>query len=111
MRWLLVVGVMGATLFFASTRSFAEIKKMEKEELFSIQGTLIQVETGEKMFLLKNEGGLELTFRVNEGTEIKIGQGSGLLSHLAAGDSVEVDYIYNENYEKVARSIRKLLKT
>lgn len=91
----------------ALPRGFAEVQGVEKKEFFSTKGTLMRVETGEKKFFLKNEGGLELTFHADESTRLAIGQNQTSLADLAPGDSLEIDYVYNENYEKTARSIRK----
>lgn len=86
---------------------FAEVKEVKKEESFSTRGTLTRIEMDQKIFFLKNEGGLELTFHASEATQVMVGQVLGSVADLQAGDSVEIDYEYSENYEKIVRSIRK----
>lgn len=98
MKLFVIVFTLAFTAVFAPPRGCAEVQAVKKEELFSTKGTLTRVEAGEKMFFLKNEGGLELTFHTDAQTE---------MSGLGEGDFLEIDYFYNENYEKVARTIRK----
>lgn len=97
------------TLLFALTLKsdtvFSETAKPQ-EEIFSTKGTLTEVNPEEKFVRLKNEGGLELTFLVNATTQVRLSEKQELLTYLAVNDEVEMEYVYNENYEKVARTIQ-----
>ena len=99
---ILFVGVYCHTLLLPL--SWAQ---QEAEKPLSTQGTLTEVNQEEKFLRLKNEGGLELTFLIMDTTQILAGETPHPLADLAVGDSVKVDYDYNENYEKVIRSITK----
>ena len=106
-----MVVALGAVLF-SSTAGFSA---PSQEEHFSTKGTITQIEsTGEssqegaaKILRVKTEGGLELTFRANNLTSVKVGEQVKSLADLAVNDPVEIDYAYNENYEKVSQSIVK----
>ncbi len=78
-----------------------------EEGVFSTKGKITEVVPEEKTVRLKNEGGLELTFQVVATTEIKEDEGLKLFENLVPGDTVEIRYTYNEDYEKVASLIRK----
>ena len=86
------------TAGFVLPSGWGEVKEIKREELFSTQGTITRMKADQKRFTLKNEGGLELTFYTGEATT---------LADLAVGDAVEIDYLYNENYEKIAQAIKK----
>ncbi len=89
---------------FISPPSFAQIAaQVKKQEPFKAKGVITQVDPAAKTFFLKNEGGLELTYHADDSTEF---EGSGL-AELFTGDEVEVTYRYNENYEKIALSVKK----
>ena len=75
---------------------------------FLAKGSITEVQAQEKMIRVKIEGGLELTFHITEKTEITEGMPSGPSSALKPGDFVEIAYDYNENFEKIARSITRL---
>lgn len=79
-----------------------------QEEFFSTKGTIIQVDAEEKVLHVKIEGGLEATFHVDDKTVIKAGEAPQSFAALVADDSLALEYFYNENYEKVARTITKL---
>ena len=75
------------------------------EEMFSAKGTVTDVNADEKSFHAKMEGGLELTFFVNDETVVKMGDENRLFADLGEGAAVEITYFYNDNYEKVAKTI------
>jgi hypothetical protein len=75
------------------------------DDLFSTQGTITEVNSSEKIIHVKIEGGLEVTFHLDTTTTVKAGEADRALTDLAAGDTVKIDYRYNDNYEKVARSV------
>ena len=84
------------------------------EDSFSVKGLITKIDATTKTLHVKNEGGLELTYRVDDSTQIEIaeepGKASGrplLFSELAANDPLEISYRYNENYEKIALSVQK----
>lgn len=79
----------------------------EGDNLFSTKGTVTHINTQEKVLLVKREGGLELTFHTDEATEVTVDGEMKSIADIGINDSVEIDYVYNENYEKVARKIRK----
>lgn len=81
--------------------------QQEEEKLFSTRGKLTEINLEEKVLRLKNEGGLELTFLLTDTTQVKTGEAIRPLADLAVDDSVKMDYRYNENYEKVVRTIEK----
>ena len=60
----------------------------------------------DKVLRVKIEGGLELTFHTDEATVIRKAEGTGTFKDLMEGGAVEMEYVYNENYEKVAQAIR-----
>lgn len=85
----------------AFSTAFAEIP----QKYFSTEGTLTEVQPEQKTLRLKNKGGLELTFRAEEGTSVRIGGTAKSFADLRPGDWAEMEYDYNENYEKIAESI------
>ena len=79
-----------------------------------MKGVITQLDPPTKTLHVKNEGGLELTYRVDDATRISAPAGQGgnsarelTFSELEANDPVEIEYRYNENYEKIALSIQK----
>ena len=76
-----------------------------KDDIFSAQATVTEVHPEENFFRAKIQGGLELTFRTNESTVIKAGGAAESLNELLPEDAVTIDYLYNENYEKVVRQL------
>ena len=76
---------------------------------FSAKGSITEVQAQEKMIRVKIEGGLELTFHITEKTEITEGMPSGPSLALKPGDFVAIVYDYNENFEKIAQSITRLV--
>lgn len=75
------------------------------EELFSAQATVTEVNLEEKFFRAKVEGGLELTFQVEESTQIQAAETPQLLADLTPGTAVEIQYRYNQDFEKVAARV------
>lgn len=75
-------------------------------ESFFAKGTIAEVDREEKVLQVKIEDGLELTFHTNEATGVREGEGAGSFENLVEGRAVEMEYFYNEDYEKVARVIR-----
>ena len=82
-----------------------ETKAAEPAKPFSTQGTVTRVDLPTQVINLKNEGGLELTFHLNETTQVRMGEKVGSAADLAADEEVEMEYDYNADYEKIARSI------
>jgi len=78
-----------------------------QEELFSTQGTITEINAEEKYLRVKVEGGLELTFHVDDATAVQAGAETKSYADLLVDDLVSVSYLYNENYEKIAREITK----
>lgn len=102
MKLLLSLGL--GVLLTVGPFAFAEAEPAS----FTAKGSITEVQAQEKMLRVKIEGGLELTFHVTEKTEITEEAASGPSSTLEAGDSVEIVYDYNENFEKIAKSITRL---
>ena len=103
-RWSAVLTLVLGLIFTQVTLS-----AQTEEESFSTAGKITQLNIQEKTLGLKREGGLELTFHVNDVTQILIGEEAKPLTDLAVGDSIEMEYVYNKDYEKFARTIRKSL--
>ena len=108
---ILLASILLAVTFFTPARAFAET---QKEEPFSIKGTLLRSDPATQTLHIKNEGGLELTFHTNEATqftaankEVETPGRAILFNDLLPNDSLEIEYSYNENYEKVAQAVRK----
>jgi len=74
------------------------VEGVPREESFSTKGTVVSVDGATDTLRLRNEGGLELTFHANNPAQ---------LSGLGADDPIEIEYRYNENYEKVIQSVKK----
>ena len=96
-----------SALAFAFLLNTTGVLAETQDELFSTKGTLTQVDTVGKMLRVKIEGGLELSFRVEDATQIMVGETPKTLVDLGVNDSVEIQYFYNQNYEKVAKTIKK----
>ena len=101
MKKLFIFSVLVVILTAAFSTAFAEIQ----QKYFSTEGTLTDVQPEQKTLRLKNKGGLELTFRAEEGVAVRIGGVVKSFADLHPGDSVEMEYDYNENYEKILQSI------
>ena len=108
---ILLTGILLALTFFPPSRAFAEA---QKEEPFSIKGILLRSDPATQTLHVKNEGGLTLTFHTNEATkftaankEAQTPGGPILFSDLLPNDSLEIEYSYNGNYEKIAQAVRK----
>ena len=95
-------------LAFIAFRAFAETlpaETKEKEQIFSTKGTLTQIDASAKILRVKIEGGLELTFRVDDSTQIRKGEALKSFADLQGDQPVEMEYVYNEDFEKVARTV------
>ena len=92
---------------FEALAQTAEAEKAPavRDEFFLAQGTITEVRPEEKILHVKIDVGLELTFYENETTLINLGGQKQSFADLAAGDSVEIKYVYNEDYQKVAQAI------
>ena len=109
-----LVGLALAVTFLPSDTCFS-LEPQTQEEHFSIEGTITEIESPAKssqsaegkIIRLKNEKGLELTFRLDSSTSVKVGEDTQSINDLAVNDPIEIEYVYNENYEKVGRSIKK----
>lgn len=101
LKFLVLISVF--TLASSSSSSFSQVAALvKKQEPFKAQGVVTRVDLAAKIFLLKNEGGLELTYFADDSTDF----GGSDFSSLATGENVEVTYRYNENYEKIALTVR-----
>ena len=105
MKWRVLVSILVPALVLSAPLSAAP--PPQANEAFSTKGRLTETDPNELVVRMKNEGGLELTFRVIATTEIKEGETPKLFEDLAPGDAVTIDYTYNEDYEKVARLIER----
>ena len=92
----------------------APAAESRKDDSFSVKGLVTRIDSATKTLYVKTEGGLELTYHVDDSTQVEAPGDSGgtpdrelLFSKLAVNDSVEISYRYNENYEKMALSVRK----
>lgn len=74
-------------------------------ENFSAAGTITVVDGGKKAIRVKVQKGLELTFFVVETTEITKAGSTKSFQNLAPLQEVQIEYLYNEDYEKVALKI------
>ena len=92
---------------FEALAQTAEAEKAPavRDEFFLAQGTITEVRPEEKILHVKIDAGLELTFYENEATLINFGGQKQSFADLAAGDSVQIKYVYNEDYQKVAQAI------
>ena len=104
----ILVFLMSATLTPAP--AFSEIEPNLPIEHFSTQGVVTHLDPARKVVYLKTERGLELTFHISETTVITQGQETKSLADLAPEDEIEIEYDYNQDYEKVARSVKKKSK-
>ena len=95
MKNLFLVGLIFFTLFFPS---FNGLAAPTEEPHFSTKGAITQVDETAKVIYLKNEGGLELSFHAKDPAQ---------LTGLKPEDEVAIDYLYNENYEKMINKIEK----
>jgi hypothetical protein len=75
------------------------------EDLFSTEGAITQVDAAENIIHVKVEGGLEVTFHLDDTTAVQAGEAVKSFADLQVGDTVKIGYRYNDNYEKVARSV------
>lgn len=98
MKIFLAAVTLAIHFLFVSNSVFAVTETKPKEELFSTKGTIIEINLQEKVLHVKNEGGLELTYHADEATP---------LDDFAVNDFVEMDYLYNQDYEKMIRNIKK----
>ena len=71
------------------------------EGVLSARGALTEVNPQERVFRFKKEKGLDLTYFLDD-------EGLVSLNNFAAGDFVEIEYVYDKDYRKVVRSLRKL---
>ena len=100
---------------FRPASTFAALAaESRKDDSFSVKGLVTRIDSATKTLYVKTEGGLELTYHVDDSTQVEAPGDSGgtpdrelLFSKLAVNDSVEISYRYNENYEKMALSVRK----
>ena len=107
MRSSLVILVFLTNVIFVSAPAFSETKELKTEDFFSAKGVVTRVDLAQKVVYLKTEGGLELTFHINETSQITQGSETQSLADLAVGDEVEMEYDYNPDYEKIVRLIKK----
>lgn len=92
-------------LVFILAAAFSTVFAEVPQKYFLTEGTLTEVQPEQKIFRLKNKGGLELTFRAEERTSVRVEGTPKSFADLRPGDWAEVEYDYNENYEKIAETI------
>lgn len=102
-KYLLIALLAGGIGMLSQTSAFGA----PVENLFSTKGTVTQIDQETQTLRVKNEGGLQLTFHTDTTTRVLAGDELKTLAGLSTGDTIEIEYAYNENYEKVARSIKK----
>ena len=108
-RFSISIFLLSFSIFLHPPGLLAETKPGAEEEFFSIKGRITETSAEEKTFKIKREEGLELTYRADEATHVLVDGEEKALTSLAAGDPVEVEYFYNQNYEKIIQSITKTL--
>lgn len=111
MKWSAVTILLGILFISQNSPVFSQPPEQVVKENFSVKGTITEINPNQQIIKAKNEGGLELTFSIIATTEILEGEQAKLLADLAPGDNVEIKYVYDDNYEKIARLIRKGVKT
>ncbi len=94
--------------FIVSAVSPAIFAEESAEGILLAEGKLTQINVQEKFLRSKKEKGPELTYFLAETTEIVIEESPAPLESLAVDDSVEIEYLYDKDYRKVLRRIRKL---
>ena len=99
---ILVWNLVAGNFLLLSVASAQTVTPSRKEDFFSAKGVLTRIDSVTKVLYLRNESGLELTYHVDDSTKAEVP-----FSTLAVNDAVEIDYRYNENYEKIALSLRK----
>lgn len=97
----------GAILILSVSTTFATPDPKTDQGMFSAKGKITQVNAGERFLLVKLENGPELTFFVDEATQVRMGKETTSLARFATGDSVEMEYFYDQDYRKVLRTLRK----
>lgn len=104
--WMTILIALMAVSFPARW-AWAQTDAPESEGKFTLRGTLTRRDLPAKTLLVKNEGGLELTFHLKEAGRVSVGEETGSGADPAAGDEVEIEYEYNADYEKIIRSLKK----
>ena len=112
--FFLTLSLMAVTCFYNAAGFSETVAPARKEDSFSVKGVITRTDPATKTLYVKTQSGLELTYDVDDSTQIDAPGNSGgapdsavLFSKLAANDPVEITYRYNENYEKIALLIRK----
>ena len=113
--FFLMLSLIAVTYLYGNASAFSEtVVPARKEDSFSVKGVITRTDPATKTLYVKTQSGLELTYQVDDSTQIDAPGNSGgtpdrevLFSKLAANDAVEINYRYNENYEKIALLIRK----
>jgi len=90
-------------LIFLAQAAFAQ----PAEEHFSTRGTVTRINQDQKIVSVKTEGGLELTFHIEETTQILRDSKTQSFADLALEDEVEIEYDYNPDYEKIVRTLKR----
>ncbi len=85
----------------------AAVVEVPVPEFFTAKGKITQLNAEEKVLHVKLEAGLEVTFHADDKTLIKAGETTKSFADLAADDPVMIEYVYNGDYEKVAKTITK----
>ena len=113
--FFLTLSLMAIVCLYHNAGGFSETAvPARREDSFSVKGVITRTDPATKTLYVKTQSGLELTYQVDDSTQIDAPGDSGgapdrgvLFSKLAADDPVEISYRYNENYEKIALLIRK----
>ena len=113
--FFLTLSLMAVTYLYHDAAGFSEtVAPTRKEDSFSVKGVISRTDPVTKTLYVKTESGLELTYHVDDSTQIDAPGNSGgapdrevLFSKLAVNDAIEINYRYNENYEKIALSVQK----
>lgn len=95
--------LMGA--IFSNALAFSEIESAQPIDHFSTQGVVMHTDPAKKAVYVKTEGGLELTFFISDATVIMQGKEAKLFTDLKPENEIKIEYDYNADYEKFARSI------
>ena len=104
MRSLFLISLVLVSL---SSPALSQTPETGEEGRFTTRGVITQIDLSTKTLLVRNEGGLELTFHLNDGTQVRTGKTTLSAADLKAEDEVEIDYEYNADFEKIVRTVTK----
>ncbi len=104
--WIVFLICLAAGLSFSGS-AFSQTSETGQEGRFTTRGVITKIDGPAKTIFVRNDGGLELTFHLDEGTQIRLGKTGASLADLKDEDEVEMDYEYNNDYEKIVRTLTK----